>query len=206
MGKLSETKQAAARKKILIGVCEEFKEKFGDELDPPIVTKGKTEKQLTAILKEVGPEIEVDDNISKESEEIMVELECLSEAYLKTLSKKSKNKKAKKEPEPEPEKELTKKEKKAAAKAAKAAKKKAEKEAAAKAAKAIAAKKISRIDAICQFVNDDKAEYETLDQLAILGDDLYAKKGGTSNLNESKAVARMVAKVLVHFDIDIPTK
>ena len=136
---LKDAKTAAARKKILIGVCDEFKEKFGEELDPAIVTKGKNEKELIGILKEIGADaLEKEDNISEESEAIMLELELLSKSYLKAMKKAGgskkeeaaapepkkgkkdkKGKKAKEEPAPEPEKKMTKAEKKAAKKAAK---------------------------------------------------------------------------------------
>ncbi len=202
---LKETKTPAARKKLLVGVCEEFKEKFGEELEPAIVTKGKTEKQLIGILKEVGKDaLEKEDNISEQSEGIMLELGLLSKSYLKALKKAEnskkgkeepepkkgkKDKKVKEEPEPEPEKKLSKKEKKAAKKAAKEEKEKPKQPVI----------KYSRYDAVGEVIAKEE-DFKNLDDLIKQSNARYVEKTGKAeNYNEAKFAAKNMIMALSHF-------
>ncbi len=200
---LKETKTPAARKKLLVGVCEEFKEKFGEELEPAIVTKGKTEKQLIGILKEVGKDaLEKGDNISEQSEGIMLELGLLSKSYLKALKKAEKGKDApepkkgkkdkKAKEEPEPEEQLSKKEKKAAKKAAEKSAEKQEKS-------KQPVIKYSRYDAVGEVIAEEE-DFKNLDDLIKQSNARYVEKTGKAeNYNEAKFAAKNMIMALSHF-------
>ncbi len=62
--------------------------------------------------------------------------------------------------------------------------------------------KYIRVDSLCEVLKDN--EPGTFDEWVEAADDLYAEKGGKSNLKECRFAANSVAGTLTHFKIDVP--